>query len=343
MSSRHPPLLALRAFEASARHMSFTLAAAELFLTQGAISRQIRTLEDFLGQKMFNRYTRRIELTPAGEEYYRAVQQALGDIEAATRHIMQEHEHRVITVNVLPTFGIGWLMPRLGAFSETYPHIDVRLVSSIEPVNFQAGEVDVAIRVGQLPGAKYRAGQPRIELEMVKSWKGVSAEYLFPDVLVPLISRKLLSQGKEIRTVQDLLHYRLIHTASRKHAWPDWLAAHGVRLGSRGESLHFGHFFMGLRAAQNCKGVAIVPEIVLDSFGAGADLIRPFPPDIESAGSYYLLTAETGLKDRAIQVFRNWLLAEVANTETMTETAAATLPLSSGSTARRRSAASAAA
>jgi len=314
MSQRHPPLLALRAFEAAARHMSFTLAGSELFLTQGAVSRQIRTLENFLGRKLFDRYTRRIELTAAGREYYRAVQQALGDIEAATRRVMQNQEHRVITVSILPTLGSGWLMPRLGAFTETYPHIDVRLISSIEPVNFQAGDVDVAIRVGLLPGAKARPGQPRIDLEMVTGWKGVTAQYLFPDILVPLISRKLLEQGKEIKAVGDLLNYRLIHTASRKHAWPDWLAAHGVRLKPRMESLHYGHFFMGLRAAQNCKGVAIVPEVLLDSF-SGPDLVRAFPPDIESAGSYYLLTQEASAKDRAIQVFCNWLQAEVANTD----------------------------
>ncbi|HEY0201023.1 MAG TPA: LysR substrate-binding domain-containing protein [Burkholderiaceae bacterium] len=305
--------MALRAFEAAARHLSFTQAAVELFLTQGAISRQIRTLEDFLGQKMFERFTRRVELTEAGSEYYRAVQQALGDIEQATRRAMATRERKIITLSVMPTLGTGWLMPRLTGFSETYPDIDVRLVSSIEPVNFQAGDVDAAIRVGQLPGTAAKPGQPRIELEMVTSWKGLVAEHLFPDMLVPVVSRRLLAQGGPIRTADDLLSYRLIHNASRVHAWPDWLAAHGVVLTSRTQAIHYGHFFMALRAAQNCKGVAIAPSVVLQNFTEGSDLVCPLPADVESAGGYYLLTREADRHDPSIHIFRNWLLAEAAN------------------------------
>jgi LysR family glycine cleavage system transcriptional activator len=313
MPSRYPPLLALPAFEASARHLSFTKAADELFLTQGAISRQIRTLEDFLGQKLFDRYTRRVELTAAGAEYYLAIRQSLGDIENATRRAMGTRERQVITLSILPTLGNGWLMPRLATFSETYPHIDVRLVSSIEPVNFQSGEIDAAIRVGSLPGTPQKPGRPRIELEMVTNWKGVAAEYLFPDVLVPVMAKKLLAQGKPVTSAKDLLSYRLIHTASRKHAWPDWLAAHGVRLTSRTDSINFGHFFMGLRAAQNCKGVAIVPSVVFDHFNEGSDLVCPLPADVESAGGYYLLTRDSAAQDPSVHIFCNWLLAEAAN------------------------------
>ncbi len=315
MTSRLPPLLALRAFESAARHLSFTNAATEMHLTQGAISRQVRTLEDFLGQKLFERYTRRIELTSVGADYFRAVQTALGDIETATRRVKAEPGKSSITLSIMPTLGAQWLMPRLASFSETYPEVDVRLISSIEPVNFQAGDVDAAIRVGQLPGSPFKPNQPRIDLEMVTSWKDVVAQHLFPDVLIPVLSRKLLEQGRPIATVEDLLSYRLIHTASRKHAWPDWLAAHGVRLPASAEAdgLHFGHFFMGLRAAQNCKGIAIVPSVVLQHFREGTDLVCPFEGDIESAGNYYLLTRASDSGNPATAVFLEWLLAEAAN------------------------------
>jgi LysR family glycine cleavage system transcriptional activator len=313
MSIRLPPLLALRAFEAAARHLSFTNAASEMHLTQGAISRQIRTLEDHLGQKLFERLTRRIELTPAGADYFRSVQQAMNDIALATRRVMRESGRATITLSIMPTLGAQWLMPKLSNFSETHPEIDLRLESSIEPVNFQAGEIDAAIRVGQLPGTLFKAHQPRIEMEMVTSWSGVVAQHLFPDVLVPVLSRRLLEEGGPIGSVRDLLNYRLIHTASRKHAWPDWLAAHDVRLPEHHESIHFGHFFMGLRAAQNGKGVAIVPSVVLQHLFDGTDLVCPFQGDVESAGNYYLLTRAADENSPTTRLFLGWLLTEAAN------------------------------
>jgi LysR family glycine cleavage system transcriptional activator len=313
MSNRLPPLLALRAFEAAARHLSFTNAASEMHLTQGAISRQIRTLEDHLGQKLFERLTRRIELTPAGAEYFQSVQQAMNDIALATRRIMRESGRAAITLSIMPTLGAQWLMPKLSTFSETHPEIDLRLVSSIEPVNFQVGDIDAAIRVGQLPGTLFKPNQPRIEREMVTSWSGVVAQHLFPDVLVPVLSRRLLEQGKPIKAVKDSLNYRLIHTASRKHAWPDWLAAHDVQLPEHHDAINFGHFFMGLRAAQYGKGIAIVPSVVLQHLFDGTDLVCPFEGDVASAGNYYLLTRAADENSPSTRVFLNWLLAEAAH------------------------------
>ncbi|MBU9651098.1 LysR family transcriptional regulator [Burkholderia multivorans] len=312
MLNRHPPLLTLRAFEAAARNLSFTLAAAELHVTQSAISRQIRMLEDFLGQKLFERFTRRIELTDGGSEYFRAIHSALAGIEEATQRAMCARPHSSITVNVMTTLATAWLMPRLASFSETYPGIEVRLICSIAPVAFHSDDVDVAIRVGRLPGAPRKRELPRIELEMVSSWKGIIAEYLFPDVLVPVVSRKLIEQGPPIDGPADLLKYPLIHMATRPHAWHDWLAAHGLRIPAHADSVHYGHFFMGLRAAQNSKGVAIVPSVILRNFLAGPDLVCPLPGDVESAGSYYLLTREDSRRDKAIQTFCNWLLSEAA-------------------------------
>ncbi|WP_110650072.1 LysR substrate-binding domain-containing protein [Salinicola peritrichatus] len=313
MSSRLPSLLSLRAFEAAARHLSFTYAADELFLTQSAISRHVRGLEELLGQRLFDRFTRRVELTPTGLEYYRAIQIALGDIEKATQRAKETDQRTSITINVMQTLGATWLMPKLASFSETYPHIDIRMISSIAPVNFQTNEIDVAIRCGRLPGSPRQPGRPRIESEMVTSWKGINAEFLLPDVLVPVVSSKLLSQGAEINSPKDLLKYRLIHNTSRPHAWPDWLAAHGVRLTSRTESIHYGHFFMALRAALNCKGVAILPAILVDHSLESMDLVRPLPGTIESDGAYYLLTREDANTNRSVHTFCNWLLTEAHN------------------------------
>lgn len=310
MLNRHPPLLTLRAFEAAARNLSFTLAASELHVTQSAISRQIRMLEDFLGQKLFDRFTRRIELTDGGHEYFRAIHSALSSIEEATGRAMSVRAHSSITVNVMTTLANAWLMPRLASFSETYPGIEVRLVCSIAPVAFHSDNVDAAIRVGRLPGSPRKRDLPRIELDMVSSWKGIIAEYLFPDVLVPVMSRCLLESGPPIDEPADLLKYPLIHMATRPHAWHDWLAAHALRIPSHADSVHYGHFFMGLRAAQEGKGIAIVPSVIFKNFPSGPDLVCPLPGDVESAGSYYLLTRDDSRRDKPIHTFCEWLLSE---------------------------------
>ena len=316
MPVRYPPLLSLRAFEAAARHLSFTHAADELCLTQSAVSRHVRSLEDYLGQRMFDRLTRRVELTPAGEEYFRAVHHALAEIEKATRDVMQPDRKASLTLSVMPTLGANWLMPRLGSFSETYPDIEVRMISSIEPVNFDAREIDVAIRVGSPHGVLRDKHLPRVEMDMVTNWKGVTAEYLFPDLLVPVLSSKLLSQGAAINEARDLLKYRLIHNASREYAWPDWLAAHDVTLTEKTDAITYGHFFMTIRAALNCKGVALIPSVILNNCLEGMDLVQPLKGDVESAGSYYLLTREENRNEYAVRTFCNWLLAEADNEKT---------------------------
>lgn len=314
-----PPVLALRAFEAAARNLSFTAASVELHLTQGAVSRQVRILEDFLGRKLFDRFTRRVELTPVGHEYYLEIQQALSDIERATQRAMGASDRAIITLSVMPTLAASWLMPKLARFVETHPHVDIRLITSIESVNFQSTEIDVAIRVGRLPGEAYDREQPRIDLEMVTNWKGVYAEYLFPDVLVPVMSKKLLGQGPPVRVPADLLAYPLLHTASRRHAWGDWLSAHGVTLPASPDSVDFGHFFMGLRAAQNGKGIAIVPSIVLQDIAGADELVCPLPGDVRSAGSYYLLSREAKAKDVSMNILRGWVRSEASRVAAATE------------------------
>lgn len=306
---RLPPLLSLRAFEAAARHLSFTDAGSELHLTQGAISRHIKLLEEHLKAKLFARYIRRVELTDVGKEYFLAVQTALLDIERATKSAMRD-SRQCITLDVLPTLNSLWLMPRLASFTEAYPNIELRLVSSISPVDFRTHEVDVAIRVGRFPGRTYPKRQPRIELEMVESWKDVTAQHLFQDVLIPVISRKLLEQGRPITTPADLLSYRLIHTASRRYAWGDWLDNYGLRVPARADQLDFGHFFMAIRGAKDCKGVAIVPKIFFENFSHDPDLVCPLPGDIESAGAYYLLTRESQSNDPSVRLLVKWILAE---------------------------------
>ncbi|PRX27303.1 LysR family glycine cleavage system transcriptional activator [Paraburkholderia sp. BL18I3N2] len=316
MNYRLPPLLSLRAFEASTRHLSFTKAGEELHLTQGAISRQIRLLESFLGQKLFVRLTRKIELTPAGLEYCRSVQEALDIISVATRRAVRD-THRVITLDVLPTLATWWLMPRLAQFTEAHRDIEVRLISSIDPVNLHSEEADVAIRVGKIPGQRHDRKAPRIDLDMTEHWKGVYVEQLFQDVLVPVVSPQLVESIGPINSPEDLLQYRLINTASRRHAWSDWLAIYGLRVPVDSNPLDFGHFFMTLQAARDAKGIAIVPQVLLANYEGRDELVMPLPADMPSAGAYYLLMRESAQEDKAIRLLCDWLIREASRLPTI--------------------------
>ena len=309
-----PPLHALRGFEAAARLLSFTQAADELHVTQGAISRQISDLETFLGFRLFERFVRRVELTEKGETYFRLVEGILGELERASLSLAREGavEHH-LHVSVLPTIASFWLMPRLHLFTEANPGVQVHFSSLIEPVNLQRGDIHVAIRVGRLPGRHYDRMQPRISLVMVEDWQGVRSDRLFDDVLVPVCAPSLLAGGPPIAGPADLLNYPLLHVSSRRHAWPDWMRAHGVRWPSQPQSNPaFGHFFMSIEAARNGRGIAIVPEVLLASYDFRHDLVRPLAQRMPSAGEYYLLIHEDRLDHPIVSVFREWMLSEAA-------------------------------
>lgn len=307
---RLPPLNALRGFDAAARHLSFTRAADELRLTQGAVSRQVRDVEVFLGQPLFRRYTRRIELTAEGAELHRVVQDLFDELERATRRFtMPAGRERTLTISALPTIASMWLMPRLHRFTQANAGIEVRIASSIEPANLRAPDLHMAIRVGRLPGRLYNRLQPRIELEMLADWEGVQADLLFPDVLVPVCSPTLTTPG--IATAEAVARLPLIHTSTRRYAWPDWLRAQGVRAPEGGaKPIEFGHFFMSLEAARRGQGVAIIPDVILEHYEGGGELVCPLTARVPSAGEYYLLTHKNQLGDPKAKLFRSWLLSE---------------------------------
>jgi len=306
-----PPLNALRAFEAAGRLLSFSSAARELRVTQGAISRQIKGLEQHLGLKLFVRLTRRIELTEAGRDYLRETQAALDRLEAATRKAQPRGSHRTLIISVLPTLASAWLMPRLAAFTMAHPNVETRIVTSIEPVDLAAGEADVAVRVGPLPGKRYKRWQPGIDLEMVVNWRGVHAEYLFPDVLTPVCSPSLVSADRPLREPRDLHGYPLVHTASRLHAWADWFRAQGLEPPAERNALEYGHFFMSIQAAHRGLGVAITPRVLLSGPDT-RELVRPFDVTIPSAGEYYLLTLDKRRDEDEIDLFCSWLKGHAA-------------------------------
>jgi len=310
MRAKLPPLNALRAFDATARHLSATKAADELCVTQGAVSRQIHLLEGFLRLPLFVRSTRKLSLTPEGDAYYRAISGVFDIIAAATPAPRPGGDRRVLKISVLPTISSFWLMPRLASFSEIQGDAEVRIINSIEPVDFQRSDVDLAIRVGKAPGEVYAEHQPRIEMNMVTDWKGVQSDVLFPDVLTPVCSRDYRDAVGPFDSVADLADAALIHVTTRRYAWQDWMATQGLVRTVRREDLYFGHFFMALDAARAGKGVAIVPTILLHYYERAGDLIRLFPFTTESAGRYRLLFDAQRSRDPVLQSFRAWVLEQ---------------------------------
>jgi LysR family glycine cleavage system transcriptional activator len=307
--ARHlPPLLALRAFEAAARHLSFTEAAKELNVTQGAISRHIKSLEGHLRVTLFRRLSRSLELTPEGATYYPALREALDTIERATRRIFSRKLEQVLTLSVLPTLAMSWIIPRLPAFSALHPEIELRMVTSIHPADFRT-EIDVAIRVGKR-GPRTRDGA-RIDLVMAEEWSGIASEFLMPDVLVPVCSPALPKRGAPLRKPADLKNYTLLHNATRPHAWADWLEAVGEGGVHASAGPTYGHFFLALQAAAEGKGVACVPSVLVEQDIAAKRLMMPFEQRVESEGAYYLLYRQHEADSEKVRAFRTWLLGEV--------------------------------
>lgn len=302
-----PSMIALSAFEAAGRLTSFSGAATELNVTQGAISRQIRGLEEYLDTPLFVRLTRRVELTQAGQMYLREIQSALEHVERATvKFKKQESTHAILTISVLPSVASFWLMPRLMSFTQQFPHIETRVLTSIRAVDLHSNEADVAIRVGPFPGKNYEPKQPRIDLDMVKSWRGIHAERLFDDILVPIISPKLIDPARPVNAARDLLQYPLIHTASRARAWEDWLGIYGLAEPTPKAKIEYGHFFMAIEAARKAQGVALVPNILLADFNP-LELVTPFHSDTPSAGAYYLLMRKDRAQDAQCAAFCSWI------------------------------------
>lgn len=310
MRRRLPPLSALQTFEAAARLQSFTEASKELLVTQSAVSRGISTLETYLGLQLFHRANRTVQLTSQGQEYYHAVFHSFEALEHATTRVLSKRGTDAITVNVLPTLAIQWLIPKLSEFSEENQDLEVRLVTSIKSVDFALEDSDFAIRVGQPPDRGPPDQGPRIDLEICRQWSGVRTDFLFPDILVAVCSKTLLDSGPPLKEPADLRHHVLLHNVTRPHAWPDWLKACGLGGLAPKADLSYGHFFMALQAAREGRGIALIPHVLLQDYLALGELVIPFSDAVPSAGAYYLLSREKDQDAPGIQRFRRWVLDE---------------------------------
>jgi LysR family glycine cleavage system transcriptional activator len=290
--SQIPSLAALEAFEASARHRSFTKAAVELHLTQGAISRAVATLEEQLGAALFARVRQRIQLTPAGEAYLNKVQPALRKLEAATLELKAfKGAGGVLNLAILPTFGTKWLIPRMPAFSAAHPEVLVNFTTRIYAFDFEAEELDAAIHLGE------------------GRWPGALLDPLFEEEVMVVCSPTLIPH---LRTPDDLKDQVLLQMASRPQGWEEWLAAKGLSGidGRRGP--RFEHHAMVLEAAVAGLGLAVLPAFLVQDELANGRIVEAFHhTKAQSGKTYWLAYPERNRDLPALAAFRRWLLQEV--------------------------------
>jgi LysR family glycine cleavage system transcriptional activator len=288
MARRLPPLSALRPFEAAARLESFSRAAEELHLTHGAVSHQVRALEEHLGTSLFARHGKRVALTAAGREFAERVRGALDEIAKAAEQVRPARRDNRLTVSVLPSFATGWLMPRLIRFMETHPKIEVNVMATIALADFERDEVDVAIRFGPGP------------------WPPLACEAFLDDEYFPVASPRT----KAPRSPRDLLGMRLIR--EDRHYWPQWFAAAGVVVDRPIEGPTFNDASYSLQAAARGEGIALARRsIVADDLERGR-LKRLFGVALPAPERYWFVSPRALAGAARVKAFRDWVRAELA-------------------------------
>jgi LysR family glycine cleavage system transcriptional activator len=296
MSTRLPSLNGLRAFEAAARHLSFTQAASELNVTQTAISHQIRRLEEELGLRLFVRQNRALELTSEARDYLPGVHAAFNDLRLATDRLLRKDDGHVLTVSTLASLAAKWLLPRLSAFQEAHPGIDVRITTSPSLVDFQRDNVDAAIRYGR--------GQ----------WPGVRADWLMADELFPVCSPALVSGNKPLQCPQDLKDHVLLHTSNtNSDDWRLWLTAAGLPTDiSKQPGVTFDLMFMTVQAAIDGLGVAMGRTSYVQDDIAKGRLLVPFKIALPADAGFYLVSPEARADSPKLRALRQWLVASAS-------------------------------
>ena len=293
---RLPPLNALKAFEAAARHLNFSRAAEELSVTPGAISQQIQNLEDYVGAALFKRTPKGLLLTDAAQTALPALREAFDRLAEAAGLLTAAVDGRRLTLTAPPSFAAKWLVPRLGAFERAHPQVDVWLTAGIELVDLTAGEVDVAIRYG--------SGR----------YPGLEVRRLMSETVIPVISPELLAQ-QPLDSPGDLTNHILLHDGSPDlddscPDWSMWLAARGVRDvdGMRGP--RFNQSSLVIEAAVNGRGVALAKRTLAQADLEAGRLAAPLQIATAVDFAYYLVHSKAKGRLPQVKAFVAWIAAE---------------------------------
>jgi DNA-binding transcriptional LysR family regulator len=298
MPARLPSLDLLRGFEAAARHLSFTRAARELHVTQSAVSRQIKTIEERLGVTLFRRMNRALLLTEEGQALARAVAEALGGIEHAVARLSSLADDQPVTVSTTVGFAALWLVPRLAALRKAHPDIDVRLDANNDFSDLRRDRIDVAVRFCEPKDA------PRGAVPLV-------GEDVFP-VASPRLAR---DPARPLRSPADLRHHVLLHFENPRGAWPwltwqEWLTALKVPELQPAGTLRFSHYDQLVRAAIDGEGVGLGRAPLVERYLARGELIAPFQDRRTVTRQYFVIVAPAAREQRRVKKLVEWLLAE---------------------------------
>lgn len=287
---RHlPTFTSLLCFDASARHLNFTRASEELNLTQSAVSRQVRNLEEFVQTDLFLRVKKRLILSEEGSNYSKVIAEHLKGIEQETLKLLTKDQNDArLNVGTFPTFGSRWLIPHLNDFTQKHPDIQFNLITGLEPFDFKSQDIDVAIQHGD------------------GNWPEVESKRLVEETVIAVCAPSMV-KGLDNITVESALDFTLLNLQTRQYAWSEWLEAKGVRLKSVVSGPNFETFSMVIRAALSGLGVAIIPEMYIKDELESGKLISPFGPAIKSQRGYYLVTTSKKKNMKKVTAFTEWI------------------------------------
>jgi LysR family glycine cleavage system transcriptional activator len=308
---RPPPLNALRAFEAAARHLSFKMAAQELHVTAGAVSQQVKQLEDYLGVALFRRLTRALELTAEAHTLLPKVQEGLAALSEAVDRVRAREEALALTVFAPPNFAARWLVPRLARFTSAHPAVELHVAS-------RPGMIDGRGDSKVVPMADARDDVPRAMIRFGDGhYPGAQVDEVFSAVYVPVCSPALLEGAHPLRKPEDLRFHTLLHedTVTEEGArpsWGDWLRSVGVTDIDATRGPHFSDASLSFEAALEGMGVALVMKPLVRTEIEAGRLVVPFDIAAPAGFSYYLVTPEASEHAGTVAAFRRWLLDESA-------------------------------
>ena len=293
---RLPPLNALRAFEAAARHMNFSRAADELSVTPGAVSQQIQNLEDYIGGPLFKRTPKGLLLTDAAQTALPALREAFDRLAEAASLLTAVEEGRRLTVSVAPSFAAKWLVPRLGRFEAAHPEIEVWVNTGLELVDFTSGEIDLAIRYG--------SGR----------YPGLEVTRLLGETVSPVASPALLEEHP-LAQLSDLAHQTLLHDGSPDADescpdWSMWLAARGVKGVDGARGPRFNQSSLVIEAAVNGRGVALAKQTLAQADLDAGRLVQPFEDATAVDFAYFIVHPKAKARLKQVRAFTAWVLAE---------------------------------
>ena len=286
-----PNTSALAAFEAVARLGSFTAAARELDLTQGAISRQISLLEEQFGRRLFERDSRNVRLSTAGEIYAEAVRSALGQLRDAALGLMSNQHSGILNLAILPTFGTRWLMPLIPDFVTKNPDITINFVTRIGRFDFARERLDAAIHHGQ------------------PDWPDADSTLLMRETVMPVVSPEFLA-SRDIATPADISRLPLLHMATRPGAWSEWFEEQGLSVPT-GPGMQFEQFGTVAQACMAGLGVALLPQVLISGELQRGQLVPAPGKPMQSRSAYYLVVPHDKRGHPPVASFRDWLLGQV--------------------------------